>query len=487
MKKYFKNRIKAGAVVLGLMMFTGFADAAEDQPSEIGIDEIIPMALANTYSIRIVEAEVLQSELEQDVSAETFESQVSVSASEFRDSNSDPNSFPFSVSGASQNISIEKAFDTGTNVSLQSSNTKFDELAIPRSGETSLTVNQALLRGSSRDFNRARILIAGKRLNIAEQSLRQTVIDTVSEVQFAYYDGVLAQENLRVAHESLDLARQLLMQIRRRSEIGSIASTDILQAEAEVAAREERVYLAESALVQAKNRIKRSLSDQVVGILDWDFSFETPNVVEKSEVSANRSFGRALELRPDYQQAILNLEIGEIEVARERHASLTSVNLYARMSMEGFGRSFRQTYNDLDSDKFPDYTIGLNVTRSISNRAAEARIGIASLENNRRELTIKQLEQAILLDLDSAAAQVENGWNRLESARTSSDLAQKSLEAEQKRFQRGTSSTFILIRLQTDLVNAQIREVAAENEYRKALVQFDRQAGVVLLHNNIAL
>ena len=157
------------------------------------------------------------------------------------------------------------------------------------------------------------------------------------------------------------------------------------------------------------------------------------------------------------------------------------------MSLEGWGQSTMGTFNDVNSDESPDYAVGINVSRSMSNKAAKARKSIALLARNRSQMTLLELEQAILLELDSAAAQISSNWKRLSSAKKSRELAEQSLNAEQKRYQTGISTTFILIRLQTDLANAKIRELIAANDYRKSVVEWDRQTGTILMKNNIQM
>jgi outer membrane protein len=183
----------------------------------------------------------------------------------------------------------------------------------------------------------------------------------------------------------------------------------------------------------------------------------------------------------------LNLEIRDIEALRESHATLPNVELFFQMRMEGWGRSMSNAWDELQNHAKPDYAVGVQVSRSATNRAARARAAMANLERNRQQMSLLELEQAILLDLDSAAAQIQSNWKRLGSARKSRELAAESLQAEQKRYETGISSTFILISLQNDLANAQIRELIAANDYRKSVVEWERQTSTILQKHHIEL
>ena len=456
-------------------------------PQEVGIEEVVQMALANQFQISIGKNKWEQAVQQEAVSAEGFETRISASASAYRDSNTNPNSFPYSVEGTQQSVGINRSFSTGTTVDLSLNSDRFEDLAVPRSGNFALTLNQSLLRGSSRAYNLAPIRIAWKQVDLSYEWMRQIVIDTISAAQFAYFDALLADENLKVAQESLALAEQLLKENIRRSEIGSIASSDILQAQAEVAAREDAVFQAEAMQIRAKNNLKGYLCNHGIEVLDWNFAFAPPPGPIQPSIDLRGEYETALSLRPDYRQATLNLEISDIEKLRASHASLPALDLFFQMSMEGWGQSTKGTFNDVNSDENPDYAVGINLSRSITNRAAKARKSIATLERNQRQLSLLELEQAILLDLDSAAADIRSNWKRLGSARKSRELAEQSMQAEQKRYQTGISTTFILIRLQTDLANAKVRELTAANDYRKSLVEWERQTGSILVRNHIEI
>ena len=456
-------------------------------PETIGIEQVVQLSLANQFRISIGRIEQEQATEDTRIAAEPFEARLSVEALTFRDANSDPNNFPYSVEGSQQSIALSRSFSTGTSVDLALNSDHFQDLETPRSGEAMLTLQQNLLRGRSRAYNLAPIRIASKQSEISTEALRQTVIDTLTAAQFAYFDALLAEANLNVARESLALAEQLLQENHRRSEIGSIAPSDILQAEAEVAARQDRVYQAEATLVRAINALKQSLSNQGIHTLQWEFTLLPPPTPQALNIELIADYEAALQNRPDYRQSVLSLDIGEIEALRQSHATLPDLNLFFQMSLAGWGDSFDDTFAEVGRDARPNYAVGMSLSRSLSNRASQARKSIARLEHNRRQMSLLELEQAILLDLHTAAAQIESNWKRLTTASQGRKLAEQSLDAEQKRFQTGISSTFILIRLQTDLANAQIRELIAANDYRKSVVEWERQTGTLLQRHHIEL
>lgn len=473
---------------VGLIISLAIVDGKTDAPSQMSLETSIQLALASNYVMRIGEIEAQQAEEAIRIGGQALETTVSASSETFRSKNSGPSDYPYSAEGEQHTLAIQKRFSTGTQVEVSLDATSLEGTGVDNDFTgMNVGISQNLLRGRGTGVNRAPIRIASRRAGISHEYLRQAVIDTISEAQYAFYDALLAEANLRVANESLGLAQKLLSENQRRAEVGSIAKSDLLQAEAEVAARQVRLFQAEGTLIRATNRLKRVTSDEIEHILEWKFTIEEPVAPLQRVVDLKQAYQLALSERPDYRQAVLNLEISEIEKYRNRNLSLPAVDLYARMGVAGQSNSVRNSFNRGFEEEYPSYSVGLRVTHSIPNSAASARSVIARMENRRIELTLRQLEQAILLDLDSANAAITTNWKRLGSAINSRVLAEKSLEAEQKRYKTGTSSTFILIRLQTDLVNSQIRELVAMNDYRKSLVEFDRQTAGVLESMNIQL
>ena len=446
------------------------------------------LALKRNHTVRIGEVEVRKAEEVVATASEPFELTASLNTETFRSKQTGPSDYPYSVEGNRQTATLSKQFTTGTAVELSAESTAYD--GVPGDdhyASVGVGLSQSLLRNRGFAANRAPIRVAQRRADYSREAFRQLLIDTLSDTHYAYFDAILAEENLRVAQESLALSRQLHEENRRRSQVGSIAPSDLLQAEAEVALREERVYQAEGDLVAARNRLKRMLSDQMEGLVEWDFSLASLPAPESRIMDLRGEYDVACRERPDYRQAVISHDIADIERIREENASLPALDLYARMSFNGQSSDIGGGLSDSFDDTSPNYAVGLKLSRSIRNRSADARAAMAGLERTRMRMTLSQLEQSILLDLDSAIARISSNWKRLESARNSRVLAERSLEAEQKRYQTGTSSTFVLIRLQTDLVNARIRELVTGNEYRKSLIELDRQTGRILSDWNVEM
>ena len=343
-----------------------------------------------------------------------------------------------------------------------------------------LNLTQPLLRGFGRGITKARINIAKKGLEISEWEFKRVVIFIISRTIFAYNDFYFATQNLAVAERSRDLALKLKDDNIRRIEIGSMAPLDVVQAEAEVALREERVLTAERDMLDQENRLKQLLFDDIESLLEKSITITPPNKPEEIVHNIKQDYYKALEIRPDYRQAVLDLETSEIEITLGSHQALPILDLVGAYGWQGRDDSFGSSFDRLTENENQAYELGLSFNVPFPNRFGRSQKAAAYLKRNQQEITLKQFQQFILISLDNAAGRIITDWKRIEVARDARTLSEKSLAAEQKKLQAGKTSTFIVLRLQNDLAGAEIRELRAITDYNKSLARYDQQVGSTL-------
>ena len=341
-------------------------------------------------------------------------------------------------------------------------------------------LTQPLLRGFGPGFNKARINIAKKGLELSEWEFKRVVISIISRTIFAYNDFYLASQTLSVAERSRDLALKLKEDNIRRIEIGSMAPLDVVQAEAEVALREERVLLAERFMLDQENRLKQLVYDDIESVLEKSISILPPQKPEEIVHNIKQDYIKALEIRPDYRQAILDLETSEIEITLNSHQALPNLDLVGGYGWQGRDDSFESSFDRLTENENQAYSLGINFNVPFPNRFGRSQKAAAYLKRNQQEITLKQFQQAILISLDNAAGRINTNWKRIKVAKDARTLSGRSLAAEQKKLQAGTSTTFIVLRLQDDLAEAEIRELQAVTDYNNSLAQYDQQVGTTL-------
>ncbi len=168
---------------------------------------------------------------------------------------------------------------------------------------------QPLLRNFKIDGTRQQLLISQKNREISDVQLQQSIAVTVRNVRNAYYDLMYAIGNLNVQRQSLDLARQSLKDNRARVEIGTMAPLDIVQAEAEVATREESVILAEAAIDRAQDSVRTLVYNPAAPDF-WSARIEPtePVTFQPAVVDVDAAVKNALSQRTDIAVAKKNLE-----------------------------------------------------------------------------------------------------------------------------------------------------------------------------------
>lgn len=350
-----------------------------------------------------------------------------------------------------------------------------------------IMVTQPILRNFGFTGTYSPVRVARENYRISWQGFRARVMDTVEETISAYQNLYFAQQNLRIAVRNRDLALQLLDDNRKRVETGAMAPLDIVQAESETALREVSVISARSFLRQAENALKSLIWDDPASVLDLKLEIDEPAAPRRFDPDPGRDYRLALEHRPEYLATLSGLSIREIELKQVRRNALPQLDLVGSIGRRGVDRTLRDSVDEAFDDGDSSYSVGAVFSLPFPNRTRSAEKVQAYLRRNQAELGLQQLEQQIRLQLDDAATRMTADWDRILAARTARELAEKSLDAEEKKLQAGTSSTFVVLRLQGDLANAEIREINALTDYAVSLAEYHRVRGRILEQYGIRL
>ena len=333
---------------------------------------------------------------------------------------------------------------------------------------TNFTVgfNQHLLNGFGYRANAKFIRIAKNQVEAADSNFRQQVMTTVSTVLNLYSDLLYYRENVRVAEHALAYAQKLLSDNKRQVEIGTLAPIEVVRAESEVAARQQDLIVAQTNYL--------------------DIPPLTQALIE------------AEKNRPEIRQAELNIRNQEITIQTSRNGLLPSLDVFGTYSPAGLygdqfvngalmsgglGDSLHQTFHN----RYPDYSFGFSLTFPIRNRAGQADMATALLQERQLRTELQRQKNNIAQDVRNAVIGVTQAKAQIQAAQKSVVLAQETLDAEQKKFQLGESTVFLVIQAQRDLVTAQGTEALARSTYAKALTTFYQATGTTLKQYNIEL
>ncbi|MBN1908003.1 MAG: TolC family protein, partial [Deltaproteobacteria bacterium] len=220
------------------------------------------------------------------------------------------------------NIDISKKFSTGTEVSLGIEMQRIDSerSGVQTSAAGVISINQPLLEGFGRGANLANLRKAQLALLASEYELRGFAEALVADVEKTCWDYVLAQKRISIFQESLKLAQDQLDETGKRIRIGTLAKVELYAAEAEVALRKEALINARSDLALTGLRLKRLLNSPDSNPLETSINISDMPVAVDTEIDALTEYiEQALKMRPEINQAKLDLKQGEIEVIQTKN------------------------------------------------------------------------------------------------------------------------------------------------------------------------
>jgi outer membrane protein TolC len=383
------------------------------------------------------------------------------------------------------NLGANHLFSTGGSVGIQFNNSRSSENSqayqLPSFYQTSVGVQltQPLLRDFGVDVTRRGINIARNNLGISRESFRNVMLETVNQVEAAYYDLVFAQRDLEVQKQSLDLAREQERITQIRIDVGADAPLDILEPQVSIAQREQDVLLAEAALRNAEDTVRRLLNlpaDQ------WDRPIETSANLDYKQMSmdVNASVEKAYELRPEIKQAKLQQENNRIQQVFARNQVLPTLDLSASYRYSGLEQNYGDAIDQVTGTDYPGWQVQLQFGLPISNTQARADARRAQLEFEQTTTDEARTRQLIMVEVRQSIRNIETALKGIAATQAARDAAEKNLDAQRKRFDNGMSTNFDVLRVQNDLANARRAELRSLTSYQKFVTAYHRAVGDLL-------
>lgn len=369
---------------------------------------------------------------------------------------------------------------------------------------------QPLTRNFKIDSNRQQLVVTKLNEDISEIQLQALIINTVSNVRNAYWDYVYAVQSVEVEKQSVDLADQLVKDNQTRVEVGTMAPIDIVQAQSQAAT--ERQNLATAIGTQRTSEL--ALKRLIVGGTDDPNWAVTLDPVDRPDfapqpIDLAAAVRRALDNRTDLQQAKKNLAVNDVTLKYLRNQILPEADLSARYGLIGVGGSqltnctgsgtinltcassipggYGDALNTLFHNNYPTWSVGLSVTYPLGVSQAEANVARARIQQNQVDAQMKQIELQIATDVTNAAVSVQSNVERVQAAQVAREFAQRTLEAEQSKFEVGMQTNYFVVQAQRDLATAQTNELQAILAYRKSLVELERSQQTTLTASNITI
>ena len=396
---------------------------------------------------------------------------------------------------------------------------------------------QPLFRNFRIDNTRRGIKIQRKRLQQSDADFRRQTIETIAQVQRAYWDLVFALRDQQNRRDNLRLAQENLRQVEAKIDAGAAAPLARSEVNTEVANRESDLLLAVQQVSIAENTLKTLLLRDVTST-EWAASYvptDTPVYTEEPVILGD-AVKDAMDNRPELRRLKLEKEINDIDISYFRNQLKPQVDLVSSFSLNGFSQGFgapttqvpqftgndeilRQKLNTLFApgsqipnplitvpgtpdflvggfnrslanifrSDAPNFSVGVTFSFPFGNRTARADLAGARIQQERISAQTRSQEQSVLAEVRNAVQALETARLRVLAARRARQNAQDLLEGEQKLFEVGRSTTFLLFERENALANAKNAEIRAETDFNKAIADLQRVTSTTFQMNNIEI
>lgn len=352
---------------------------------------------------------------------------------------------------------------------------------------------QPLLKNRSIDANRLNLRLTKRNREITDLQFRSIVVSTLANVRKLYYDLIYAVENLSAQRKSLALAQKFLNENQIKVSVGTLAPLDVVAAESEVATREEGVVIAENALAEAQDAIKRViLPKNDPEAWKTEIVAKDRPTADPVPVDANAAIQNALAKRIDYLVAQKNFENIQDQLRLARQGDQPSLDFVANYGTAGAGGTqlidlatqkrldpplaggYKDALSEVLGRDFPTWSVGVNFTFPIGNRLAKNSFARAQLAADQYSAFLRRAELQIASEVRTASRAVETNFKRVATTQAARTLQARRLDAEEKKFAAGMSTNFLVTQAQRDLALAEVAEIRAIADYNKSLVDFER-------------
>ncbi len=445
------------------------------------------------------------------------------------------------------NESISQGLITGGQVSLGLSDSYLNENApsdlLNPSSSTSLSfsLRHNFLQGFGVAVNARNITVAKNTVDMDNLTFKSQVISVIGNVLGVYYGLVADYQDFKAKQSALAVAQRFYEDNKKQVEVGTMAPLDVVTAEAQVASSQQDLIGSETTVAQQQLQLKNLLSRDGVAdplVAEADIvPLDRIDVPEQDNLPPIKDLvATALANRPDLANEktnLVNLKVSNLGTANallptlnglvnasnqglsgtpkavpvptgEEARALTSSGGVAPgfapcppsvapsgtlcevpdpYFVGGIGTALGQTIRR----NFPTQSAGGFIAPTLRNRQAQSDYAIDQLNYRQAQLqTTRDLNQ-VMVDVSNQVTALRQARARYAASIKSRELEQQLLDAEQKKFSLGASTTALVVQQQRDLATAQSTEVAALAGYSNARVALNQTLGTTLDINHVSL
>ena len=396
-----------------------------------------------------------------------------------------------------------------------------------------LGFTQPLYRGRTIDRPRAELRISQKKVNASQIELETRLIEIISRVEQAYWDLVAARQAVAVAEENVGWAREQLAINQRLIKAGTLAPVELAAAEAELQRRMDTWYTSIGGLTEVENNLKVMIAPERVASIwnDEILPTESRTIDEPKTDDLREVVQIALKRRPELRSVSVQKEINNVQKDLSINLQKPEVNLIGQYWMNGLGGRLNQSdnpftassiaqaqrINELSSrlglaplpgtslgnppdflvgnygtalgnlGRYQSFQVGLNIDFNLRNRRADAEYTQTLINEKRLALQKARVEQIIEAQVRNALQGIQTARQRIAAAEASARAAREKLDSEQRLYQTGESTNFLVLTRQNEYADSRRREVVAKLEFNKSVSQLEQAVGGTLARHGISV
>ena len=380
---------------------------------------------------------------------------------------------------------------------------------------------QPLARGFAVDQPRLQLRLAYVNAALSTSNTLLQASNTVVQVEDAYYDLVSAWQNVAIQEEGLRNATAQAASNSRLAARGVTAPTDIVEANTQVNVFQDNVFAAIQNVQRQQTLLKSLILDNPSDPV-WFANLvpTTPVAQIPTEPGLDALIASAISNRPEIAQVRASRERSDLQLGYARDQLKPQLDLALGYTSNGFAGDplnpsanplfallgkllgpgglsafptppayqtgkLGQAWQNAFESKFPEYSAQLTFSFPLGNRTARANYSIAQETQRQVQLNETAVVQRIRSEAVNAIQGLREAQYRVIAARAARVAAQRVLLGEQRRFAAGTSTTFLVLQRQLDVANEEGRELTAQTDLDKAIVELNRVSGGIFVQNGI--
>jgi outer membrane protein TolC len=346
---------------------------------------------------------------------------------------------------------------------------------------------QPLLKNFWIDSTRAAILVTKKTIQYDEYGFYLAVMTNISATEQAYYELNYAFENVEVQSNAVVLAEQLVAENKRKVQAGVLTDLDVAQSLSQLASSQAALLAAQQLVSQDENNLKALITDKYRDLYNVRLEPAERLLAVPEMFDLEGSWQTAMTKRPDLLQARVAVERLDVNRRFQKNQLFPELDLTGSYGRTGLSGNLGGAYGEIPGNNYPNYSYGAILSVPLGNQAARNNYKAAKASLEQAQAVYQAVEQSILIQIQNTIEKAKSDFEQAKATRDAREFASQALDAEQRKLQVGTSTSFIVLQLQINLTTARSAEIRALANYNEDLAQLAQFEGTILEKHHLSV